>query len=100
MIKYKTENGALICTFTGRLDTASCSQWEKDIYEKVSQSDGPIIFDLNKIDYIASMFLRICIKVAKEVGTENFSLINVSPFVKKVFKIAGLDNQIKIEPDR
>ena len=36
------------------------------------------------------------IKVAKEVGLGNFSVINVHPNVKKVFKIAGFDKQISI----
>jgi len=35
-------------------------------------------------------------QVAKEVDTENFSIINLHPNVKKVFMLAGLDKQINI----
>jgi len=51
---------------------------------------------MQDVDYVASAFLRMCLKVVKEVGPRNFSVINVHPNVKKVFKIAGFDKQLSI----
>ena len=42
------------------------------------------------------MFLGMCLSVMKEPGIESFELANVTPNVKKVFKIAGIDNLIAI----
>ncbi|NQT33323.1 MAG: STAS domain-containing protein [Candidatus Omnitrophica bacterium] len=101
MVQYNLESNItnepnLICAFTERLDTANCLEIEDELINKVRESKAPVIFNLQDVDYVASAFLRMCLKVAKEVGPENFSVINVHPNVKKVFKIAGFDKQISI----
>jgi anti-sigma B factor antagonist len=101
MVQYNleadiTDVPKLICAFTERLDTANCQQIEEELYNKVQESKVPVIFNLQDVDYVASAFLRMCLKVAKEVGPGNFSVINVHPSVKKVFKIAGFDKELSI----
>ena len=56
----------------------------------------PVVFDLKNVDYISSAFLGICIMISKEVGRENFSIVNVNPAMKKVFKIAKLDTILNV----
>lgn len=97
MVEFDVKGKELICSFSGRLDTVSCMKWEDELRGKVQESKVPVIFDLQGVDYIASSFLRICLRAAKEVKSEEFSLINVSPSVKKVFKIAGFDRQLTIK---
>ena len=87
----------LICAFSGRLDTERCLKIEKELDEGAGKSTGPVLFDLAEVDYVASSFLRICLQYAKKLGKENFSLINVSPALKKVFKIAGFDELIRMQ---
>lgn len=101
MVQYNLERDItnepkLICAFTERLDTASCLEIEEELVSKVRESKAPVVFNLQDVDYVASAFLRMCLKIAKEVGTGNFSVINVHPNVKKVFKIAGFDKQMSI----
>jgi len=96
MVEFTTKDGKLICTFSQRLDTVHCSECEADLYLKMRQSKLPVTFDLQGIDYVSSAFLRICLGFAKEIGRENFSLINLCPSVKKVFKIAGFDQLMTI----
>ena len=97
MISYIAEPGKFICRFEERMDTVQCQAVEKEIFEKLQGVGTSIVFDLEKVAYIASSFLRICIRACKEAGTERFSLIHVCPEVKKVFKIAGFDRQINIQ---
>ena len=97
MISYIVETEKLICRFEGRMDTIQCQATEKEIFEKIQSVGTPIVFDLEKVAYIASSFLRICLRASKEIGAERFSLIHVCPEVKKVFKIAGFDRQINIQ---
>ena len=97
MVKYTEEENKLICNFSGTLNTANCTKWEEEIYNKIDSADGVIVFDLNGVEYIASAFLRICVRVGKKVGADNFSIINVSPMIKKVFKMSGFDKFIKID---
>lgn len=101
MVQYNLESditneAKLVCAFTERLDTTNCLKIEDELFNKVKESKAPVIFNLEGVDYVASSFLRMCIKVFKEVGPGNFSVINVQPNVKKVFKIAGFDKQIPI----
>jgi anti-anti-sigma factor len=91
-----TEEETLVCAFKEKLDTAHCADIEKELFDKVREEKIPVVFDLQEIDYIASSFLGMCIRIAKEVGPGNFSIINVKPNVKKVFKISGLDRQMTI----
>jgi anti-sigma B factor antagonist len=92
----KTEiiNEQVICYPEGRLDTLVALEMEKEV-DGVTDKEKKLIFDFEKVDYISSSFLRICLKKVKELGKENFSIINPSPDIKKVFKIAGLENLVK-----
>jgi anti-anti-sigma factor len=97
MINFTTEDGNLICTFKGSLNTDTCLKSAEELSEKMSEFKGKkVIFDLKEVDYIASAFLRICQKFYKDVGAENFSVINVTPGVKKVFKVTGFDKFMDI----
>jgi len=97
MINYNLTEEKLVCIFSGKLDSAECLIWEPELTKKVTEAGKPVVFDLKDVDYIASSFLRICIHVPKIIGNENLSLINVSPHVKKVFKLAGFDKHLNID---
>jgi anti-anti-sigma regulatory factor len=51
---------------------------------------------MKAVDYVSSMFLGLCVKVGELAGTKKLALTHVHPEIKKVFKIAGLDRQIRI----
>ena len=97
MIAYNISDGKLLCSFVGQLDTAACEEFRNQLWEKVQELKLPVIFDMQKVDYVSSEFLRICIQVFKEVGDEKFVLVDVHPSVKKVFKISGLDKLMKVD---
>jgi anti-anti-sigma factor len=92
-----TDEGNLICSFTGSLNSDVCTKLTGGLSAKISETRGKVVFDLKGVDYIASSFLRTCQKFYKEVGSENFSIINVSPNVKKVFKMTGFEQFMNIQ---
>jgi anti-anti-sigma factor len=92
-----TDEGNLICSFTGSLNSDVCMKLTGELSAKISETRGKVVFDLKGVDYIASSFLRICQKFYKEVGSGNFSIINVSPAVKKVFKMTGFEQIMDIQ---
>ncbi len=96
MINYNLTEEKLVSTFSGKIDSVACSKFESELIKKITEAEKPVVFDLAKVDYIASSFLRICIYVPKLIGTENFSIINVTPHVKKVFKLVGFDKHLGI----
>ena len=96
MIEFKQEDGKLICSFLSNMETEACASCENELFKKIRDIKLPVIFDLKQVDYIASMFLSMCLAAMKEPGIESFALVNVRPNVKKVFKIAGIDQHLTI----
>jgi anti-anti-sigma factor len=97
MVNFNMDGENLTLTFPKKIDTALCATFEAELLEKIKTGSPEVQFNLAGVEYIASSFLRICLELAKQIGTERFTLINVPPFVQKVFKVAGLDGQLTIK---
>lgn len=91
------ENNKLVFSFPEKLDTVYCSKIESELVKKIMDEKKEVIFDLEGVEYICSLFLRICVKVTKEIGKDNFSIKNVGPSTLKVFKIARFDELVLIQ---
>jgi anti-anti-sigma factor len=97
--KPSFNEGHLICTFTGKLNANCISKIEDEVFRNTERADI-VVFDLSKVDYISSQFLRMCLIVAKDKKMNNFSIINVGKEASKVFKISGLYELLKINKKR
>jgi len=94
----KTGN-RLNCILHGRLGADNAQELSKKVQDKMDEfkNDGlKINFDLKEVDYIASSFIRICVATAKQLQDGHFSISNTNPMIKKVFKISGLDEILKV----
>lgn len=97
MVEIREEEGKIMCVFSGRMDTVNTGEVEKELAEKLVPKEQSVEFKLDEVDYVASSFLRLCLKYAKAGGKTRFKITGVSPNVKKVFKIAGFDKIMTIE---
>jgi anti-anti-sigma factor len=105
-IDYDKSENKVVFSFTGRMDTVACLQMEETINNKLAEikdfnntytSDGvKVVFDLKEVSFIASSFIRICVRCAKLPEPGNFCIINCDPLIKKTFKITGLDESLKV----
>ncbi len=102
-IDFNKSDNVLTFHFKGRLDTEKSQEISgltiekiRDFSELKSENPFKIVFDIKEVDYIASAFIRICIIAAKSVEKGNFELINSTPMIKKIFKIAGLADVLKV----
>ena len=96
----KNEN-VLTVSFEGRMDGLKVKEIEAGLQLEMagfseSNPNLKVTFDLAKVDYIASSFIRICVAAAKGFPEGNFSITNTDPLVKKTFKIAGLENVLRV----
>jgi anti-anti-sigma factor len=91
MVEYFEEDGKLRCAFQGAMDTAACGKMAEALYARIDTARLPIVFDMQGVEFMASAFFRICLTVGKKAGGDKFSIINLSPMCKRMFKIAGLD---------
>jgi len=96
-IQYETEK--VRCIFDSDMDTLACNEIADElnkVFDDCSKQGMSIEYDLEGVRYIASSFLRLCGKAAQAVGQAHFSIVNVLPPVKKVFKIAGLADGLNL----
>jgi anti-anti-sigma factor len=96
MIDFREADAKLLCTFSGRLDTLVCQELDPLLAAEVESRKLPVVFDLTGVDYVASAFLRLCIRTARQTGGVRFSIVNLSPQVMMVFKMAGFDKLFPI----
>lgn len=84
--------------FHGRLDSAGCAALNDALLAQVEQVEPnqQLRFDLAGSDFVASAFLRLCILAARRVGGERFELVHLTPLVREVFVMAGLDSHLRI----
>ncbi len=90
VVTYKEENGSLICSFSGKLDTVVSETISNDIFDHIQQANEAVVFDLKDAVYVSSGFLRVAIKAARAVPGMKIKIINALPDIKEVFKVTGL----------
>lgn len=90
--------------FSGRLDTENSSALSifvndsinSMIYDGFDKHSIKIIFDLDKVSYVSSFFLRVCFVALKSIEKGNFSIINASQQVNTILKMSGLEKVTNI----
>ena len=97
MVEYKTEDGKFICTFSGRIDTAAAMGIENDLLDNVQHARAPVVFEFADLEYVASAFLRICVKVARVAGPTKVKVINASKDILHVFTMTGFDKLMDMD---
>jgi anti-anti-sigma factor len=99
-INKDNEEKKITITFKGRMDSLATVNLSENIHAepvvKEMKPEERLVFDLKEVDYIASSFIRTCVNCSKVAGSDRFSIVNCQPFVKKTFKISGLDGVLNI----
>jgi len=103
---FNPEERVLTCIFKGRLDTILSNQLSAELdskYISLSENedingllDFSLVFDLKDVSFISSSFIRLCLAGKKRVRDGSFCILNSDPFIKKTFKIAGLDEILNV----
>lgn len=92
---YNLDNGVLTVSLDGRMDTEAAVKFEAELAEICENNPHEsMVFDAEKLLYVASSGLRTILKMAKT--EKNFSVENVSPAVYSVFEMTGFSRIIKI----
>ncbi|MBR2548184.1 MAG: anti-sigma factor antagonist [Eubacterium sp.] len=87
-MKYIVEDGSLVISLEGRIDSANSPQVEEEIQKiRDAEPDTPVVLDCEKLEYISSAGLRVLLRLQQETG--NVKLINVSSEVYEIFDMTG-----------
>jgi len=92
------DKNSILLFLSGRLDTASSSEFEKKINE-LADGTIDIIMDLKELDYISSSGLHVLILAHKKLSVNNRKLAikNAGGSVKEVFEMTGFNTIVTLE---
>jgi anti-sigma B factor antagonist len=96
------EKQGVIYTFKikGRLDSNTSQEFEKRVFDVITNGTKSVIIDFKDLDYISSAGLRVILKATKALKREDgkIMLCAMQDYVKEVFEIAGFDSFLPIVP--
>ncbi len=92
-------DGKLLVTLEGELDTAAAVEVEQQLQPLYENEDKDIVFDCEKLDYIASSGLRILLSILKKAKSHGhtMTLKGMNDDIKNVFKMTGFINLFNFE---
>jgi len=96
-IEKKAENSVLTVLLTGRLDTTTAPELEKEIKGSL---DGvtKLVIDTEKLEYISSAGLRVLLAAQKIMGKQgSMKVLHVSETIMEIFDVTGFADILTIE---
>lgn len=99
-ISEKEQNGILIYSIGGSLDTNTSPTLEERIMDAIGNGTNKMIIDFSNLDYISSAGLRVLNKTTKKLKHNEGTIVlcSMQDYIKEVFEIAGFDYFITIVP--
>ena len=93
-IEKKINNDALTLIVSGRLDTQTAPELEKEIDTSLKE----LIFDMTGLEYVSSAGLRVILKAQKVMNTQgSMMLTGVNESIMEVFDITGFLDILTIQ---
>ena len=93
--KFNGEN--LTIALTGRLDTTTAPDLEKEIQDS-TKGIKSLTLDLKNLEYISSAGLRVVLGAQKLMSKQGqMNLVNVSDAIKDIFEMTGFSEILNID---
>ena len=96
-IEKKAEKSELTVLLTGRLDTVTAPEFEKELKGSL---DGvkELVIDMEKLEYISSAGLRVLLAAQKIMGKQgSMKVTHVSETIMEIFDVTGFADILTIE---
>ena len=96
-IKKEQDGSSLTLHLSGRLDTLTSPELEKEIDADLAGITD-MTLDLEKLDYISSAGLRVILKTQKEMNKQGtMKVCNVNETIMEIFDVTGFKDILTIE---
>jgi anti-anti-sigma factor len=97
----KLSNGIRQVTLTGRLDIKGTNEIDTDFNAQVHTSKTAVLVDMSKVDFLASIGIRLLLSSARALDRRGGKMIlfNPKPLVEDVLNTAGVNQLIDISHD-
>ena len=97
-IKIRRENGKVILSLAGRLDTNTSGEFENVLKELFEKGEKDLLIDLKELIYLSSAGLRVFLGAQKKINSINGQMCvkNVNETIMEIFSITGFLDFIKV----
>ena len=96
-IEKKINEKAVTLTVSGRLDTQTAPELEKEL-DNVLTGINELTFDMANLEYVSSAGLRVILKAQKAMNLQgSMKLTGVNDSIMEVFDITGFLDILTIE---
>jgi len=96
-ITKNTNASELTVSLTGRLDTTTAPELEKELKASL---DGvtTLVIDMTALDYISSAGLRVLLSAQKTMNKQGeMKVVHVGETIKEIFEVTGFSDILTIE---
>ena len=90
-VGIRKEQGVLVLTITGRMDSVSAPELDTHVDEQIAGGEISFVVDLSGLDYISSAGLRSMLTMAKKLKEKagTLKLCGLKGVVREVFDVSG-----------
>lgn len=100
-ISEKVERGVAVVQPAGKIDTMTAKGFETHLAAHVTGDNGPLLVDMQLVDYVSSFGLRSLLIIAKQMAPlgRKFVLFGANPSVVEVLRVSGFLRIIDVVAD-
>jgi len=97
-IKKNLDGSKLTVALSGRLDTTTAPEFEKELKSSLA-GISDLILDFNGLEYISSAGLRVLLSAQKTINSAQGSMkiVGANDIVKEIFDVTGFSDILTIE---
>lgn len=98
-IDRREENGSVILGLHGEVDLLTAPLLRQELKDAAQSSSRRIVLDLAALDFIDSTGIRALLEARGCADSNAHALVltNVPTYVRRLFRITGIDAQIPVE---
>ena len=96
-ITKNTNASELTVSLTGRLDTTTAPELEKELKASLD-SVTTLVIDMTALDYISSAGLRVLLSAQKTMNKQGeMKVVHVNETIMEIFEVTGFSDILTIE---
>ncbi len=101
-IKWVQQDDVLVGALLGRIDSSNAVDFLARIEERVDTGDNRLVLDFERVRYISSAGLRVCLMIARRFAApgKRFAVCGLSQFNQDIVTTSGFDKIISLHESR
>ena len=100
-IKWRHEGDIAIASILGRIDSTSSDRFQALMEEGLSSGARGLLMDFERVSYISSAGLRVCLVLAKRLRStgQALAMCSLSDVNREIMAVSGFDKLITVHED-